>query len=273
MADPSATAGQTASPAGRGGHTVAYVLRLGDACLVHGQRLAEWCGHAPVLEEDIALANIALDHVGQARALLALAGQLEGQGRDEDALAYLRNEPEFLNPTLLELPNAPPGSNDPCFGRTVMRCFLWSSFACLVWRALSASNEPVLAGIAAKALKESRYHARHSGDWVVRLGDGSEVSHARLQAALDAMWPYTAEWFGDDAVDDAASASGLGPAWATLQDDWLAAVTPVLQQATLGLPPDTPFRSHGRDGRHSEHLSHLLGDMQSLARAFPGAVW
>ena len=174
---------------------------------------------------------------------------------------------------MLELPNAPPGSNDPCFGRTVMRCFLWSSFACLVWRTLATSNEPVLAGIAAKALKESRYHARHSGDWVVRLGDGSAASHARLQAALDTMWPYTAEWFGSDAVDDAASASGLGPAWATLQDDWLAAVKPVLQQATLGLPPDTPFRSHGRDGRHSEHLSHLLAEMQSLARAFPGAVW
>ena len=252
---------------------LAYVLRLGDAALVHGQRLAEWCGHAPVLEEDIALANIALDHIGQARALLSLAGELEGQGRDEDALAYQRREPEFFNPTLLELPNTPPGNPEPCFARAVLRTYLWSSFASLLWRALSSSSQPTLAGIAAKALKESRYHARHSGDWVLRLGDGSEESHRRMQAALDALWPYTAELFTTDVVDAQAAASGLGPAWADLRGAWLAEVEPLLREATLGLPPDTPFLSTGKLGRHSEHLGRLLAEMQSLARAFPAAVW
>jgi ring-1,2-phenylacetyl-CoA epoxidase subunit PaaC len=257
-----------ASPA-----TLAYLLRLGDACLIHGQRLAEWCGHAPVLEEDIALANIALDHIGQARALLTLAGTLEGRGRDEDALAYQRIEPEFLNPTLLELPHAPPGSTEPCFGRTLVRAALWSAFATPLWQALTGSNDPTLAGIAAKAVKESRYHQRHAGDWVVRLGDGSDESHRRMQAALDALWPYTAELFDADAVDAAAEASGLGPSWARLEDAWRAELEPLFARATLVLPPPTPFRSHGKQGRHSEHMGHLLAEMQSLARAYPGAVW
>lgn len=253
--------------------TLAYLLRIGDACLIHGQRLAEWTGHAPVLEEDIALANIALDHIGQARALLTLAGTREGRGRDEDALAYHRNEPEFLNPTLLELPNTPPGDPVPCFGRAVMRSLFWSAFACALWRGLAGSRDATLAGIAAKALKESRYHLAHSGDWVVRLGDGSEESHRRMQAALDALWPYTTELFAADAVDAAASASGLGPSWHTLRSAWDASVQPVLDAATLRVPPDTPFRSSGKQGRHSEHMGPLLAEMQSLARAFPGAVW
>ena len=254
-------------------NTVAYLLRLGDACLIHGQRLAEWCGHAPVLEEDIALANIALDHLGQARALLTLAGALEGRGRSEDDWAYGRIEPEFLNPSLLELPHAPPGSSEACFGRALVRSFLWSSFASLLWRALSNSLEPTLAGIAAKALKESRYHVQHSGDWVVRLGDGSAESQRRMQTALDAMWPYCAELFNADEVDADAEASGLGPSWAGLRDDWQRAVVPVLQDANLVPPPETPFLSHGKQGRHTEHMGRLLAEMQSLARAFPGAVW
>lgn len=253
--------------------TLPYLLRIADACLIHGQRLAEWTGHAPVLEEDIALANIALDHIGQARGVYTLAGALEGRGRDEDAFAYQRIEPEFLNPTLLELPNAPTGDPEPCFGRAVVRSLLWSAFACTLWRALAGSAEPTLAGIAAKALKESRYHLQHSGDWVVRLGDGSDESHRRLQAALDAMWPYTAELFAADAVDAGAAASGLGPSWDTLHAAWQVLVLPVLDQATLRVPPDTPFRSTGKQGRHSEHMGRLLGEMQSLARAFPGAVW
>jgi ring-1,2-phenylacetyl-CoA epoxidase subunit PaaC len=246
---------------------VDYVLRLADACLVHGQRLAEWCGHAPVLEEDIALANIALDHIGQARALLTLAGELEGRGRDEDALAYHRGERDFRNVTMLELPNGD-------FARTVLRGFLWAGFMKVACQALATSSSNAqLAAIAAKILKEVRYHRQHLGDWVVRLGDGTDESHRRSAEALALLWPYTAEWFEDDAVDRAAAADGVGPAWSTLRGAWLAEVGPVLDEATLSPAADTPFRSTGKQGRHSEHMGYLLAEMQSLQRAFPGAVW
>ncbi len=244
----------------------AYVLRIADSCLVHGQRLAEWCGHAPVLEEDIALTNIALDHIGQARMTLTLAGQLEGQGRDEDALAYQRLERDFRNVTMLELPNGD-------FARTVLRCFLWSSLMVVLWAALAASADEQLASIAAKSVKETRYHHRHTADWVVRLGDGTEESSRRMRQALDELWPYTAEWFADDEVDTAAAANRLGPAWHSLKTDWLGMVMPVLQEATLAVPPDTPFKSSGKRGVHSEHMGFLLAEMQALPRAFPGAVW
>ena len=245
---------------------VDYVLRLADSQLIHGQRLAEWCGHAPVLEEDIALANIALDHIGQARSLLTLAGDLEGQGRDEDALAFGRLEGEYRNITMVELPNGD-------FARTLLRVFLWSSFARGLWTALSSSSNPTLAGIAAKSLKECRYHVRHSGDWVVRLGDGSEESRRRMQQALVDLWPYTAEWFTVDDIDAQAEAAALGPAWHKLRDAWQAAVQPVLADATLTIPAHTPFLSTGKRGRHSEHMGPLLAEMQSVTRAFPGAVW
>ncbi|WP_127997444.1 1,2-phenylacetyl-CoA epoxidase subunit PaaC [Piscinibacter defluvii] len=243
-----------------------YVLRMADACLIHGQRLAEWCGHAPVLEEDIALTNVALDHIGQARALLTLAGLLEGRGRDEDMLAFLRDERDYRNPTMLELPVGD-------FAVTVLRSFLWSSFMKVLCSALAGSSNAQLAAIAAKSLKEVRYHWQHSADWVVRLGDGTEESQRRLQAALLQLWPYTAEWFDDDEIDRAAQASGLGPAWSTLQPAWHASIDPVLAEATLALPADTPFRSTGKRGVHSEHMGYLLAHMQALPRAFPGAVW
>jgi ring-1,2-phenylacetyl-CoA epoxidase subunit PaaC len=243
-----------------------YVLRLADACLVHGQRLAEWCGHAPVLEEDIALANIALDHLGQARALLTLAGRLEGRGRDEDALAFQRNEREYRNVTMLELPNGD-------FACTVQRGFLWASFMKLMCSALADSKEEPLAAIAAKSLKEVRYHQQHLGDWVVRLGDGSDESHRRAADALALLWPYAAEWFEDDAVDRAAAAAGIGPASSALKPAWRAEVQAVLDEAGLTPPAETPFRSTGKQGRHSEHMGYLLAEMQSLQRAFPGAVW
>ena len=245
---------------------VQYVLRIADACLVHGQRLAEWCGHAPVLEEDIALTNIALDHIGQARALLTLAGQIEGQGRDEDALAFARDERHFLNVTMLELPNGD-------FARTLLRAYLWSAFLGALWAALETSSQAQLAQIAAKCAKETRYHQRHCADWVRRLGDGTEESHRRIAAAVSDLWPYTAEWFADDGIDAQAAASGLGPAWSTLAPAWTAAVEPVLQDARLTLPPGSPFRSGGKAGRHSEHMGYLLAEMQTLPRAFPGAVW
>jgi ring-1,2-phenylacetyl-CoA epoxidase subunit PaaC len=246
--------------------TQLYVLRIADACLIHGQRLAEWCGHAHVLEEDIALTNVALDHIGQARSLLTLAGTLEGRGRDEDTLAFLRSEREYLNPTMLELPNGD-------FACTVLRSFLWSSFMKELCEALSTSSNAQLAAIAAKSLKEVRYHRQHSADWVVRLGDGTDESQRRMQEALLLLWPYTAEWFVDDEVDRTAQAIGLGPAWSSLEGAWRAAVDPVLAEATLAPAAGTPFRSTGKGGLHSEHMGFLLAEMQSVQRAFPGAVW
>jgi ring-1,2-phenylacetyl-CoA epoxidase subunit PaaC len=243
-----------------------YVLRIADACLIHGQRLGEWCGHAPIIEEDIALTNVALDHIGQARALLTLAGELEGRGRDEDALAFLRPEREYRNVTMLELPNGD-------FARTVLRAFLWASFMKVLCHALATSSNAQLAAIAAKSLKEVRYHQQHAGDWVVRLGDGTEESARRMSEALALLWPYAAEWFADDDIDREAQASGLGPAWSALQEAWLAEVRPVFAEANLTPLADTPFRSTGKRGVHSEHMGYLLAEMQTLPRAFPGAVW
>ena len=243
-----------------------YVLRIADACLIHGQRLGEWCGHAPIVEEDIALTNVALDHIGQARALLTLAGELEGRGRDEDALAFLRQEREYRNPTMLELPNGD-------FARTVLRVFLWASFMKVLCKALATSTNAQLSAIAAKSRKEVRYHQQHSGDWVVRLGDGTEESARRMSEALALLWPYAAEWFADDDIDRAAQASGLGPAWSTLESDWMAELQPVFEAAKLSPLADTPFRTTGKLGRHSEHMGYLLAEMQTLPRAFPGAVW
>lgn len=250
----------------RNEHALQYVLRIADACLIHGQRLGQWCGHAPVLEEDIALTNVALDHIGQARGLLSLAGELEGRGRDEDALAFLRAEREYRNVTMLELPNGD-------FARTVLRAFLWASFMKVLCQALASSSNAQLAAIAAKSLKEVRYHQQHTGDWVVRLGDGSDESARRMGEALALLWPYTAEWFADDETDAQASASGLGPAWSSLKDAWLAEVQPVFAEANLVPLADTPFRTTGKRGVHSEHMGFLLAEMQSLARAFPGATW
>ena len=243
-----------------------YVLRIGDACLIHGQRLGEWCGHAPIIEEDIALTNVALDHIGQARALLTLAGELEGRGRDEDALAFLRQEREYRNPTMLELPNGD-------FARTVLRVFLWASFMKVLCKALATSTNAQLSAIAAKSLKEVRYHQQHSGDWVVRLGDGTEESARRMSDALALLWPYAAEWFADDDIDRDAQASGLGPAWSTLESAWMGELQPVFEAAKLSPLADTPFRTTGKLGRHSEHMGYLLAEMQTLPRAFPGAVW
>ncbi len=243
-----------------------YVLRLGDNALILGQRLSEWCGHAPVLEEDMALANTALDLIGQARLLLTHAGRLEGRGRDEDQLAFLRTERDYRNVTLCELPNED-------FGRTVVRNFLFSAFQVLLWERLAASTDTELAAIAAKSLKEARYHARHAGDWVIRLGDGTAESHRRTQAALDYLWPYTAELFAAHPGDGLVAEAGVGPAWGELEAAWEATVVPVLNEATLTVPARTPFRSFGKFGRHSEHLGHLLAEMQYLQRTYPGARW
>lgn len=245
---------------------IEYVTRIGDNALILGQRLSEWCGHAPVLEEDMALANMALDLIGQARMLLAHAGRLEGKGRDEDQFAFLRTELNYRNLTLCELPNQD-------FARTMVRNFVFASFQVLLWERLLASSDAELAAIAAKSLKEARYHAQHAGDWVIRLGDGTAESHARAQAALDYLWPYSAEFFAATPADDAVAAAGIGPAWSELEAAWEALVVPVLNEATLTVPARTPFKSYGKFGRHSEHLGHMLSEMQYLQRTYPGAQW
>ena len=245
---------------------VEYVLRLGDNALILGQRLAEWLGHAPALEEDIAAANVSLDLVGQARLWLSYAGRLERTGRDEDRLAYHRDQHEFRNFTMLELPNS-----DYAF--TTVRRFLFDAWHCLLLGGLSGSADADLAAIAAKSKKEADYHRRHSADWVVRLGDGTAESHARAQAALDALWEYSAEFFVADAVDRAMADSGEGVAADSLRAAWLADVEAVLAEATLKIPAPTQFASQGKQGAHSEHLGLILAEMQVLQRAHPDAKW
>ena len=243
-----------------------YVLRLADNALILGQRLSEWTGHAPVLEEELALANIALDLIGQSRLLLTYAGRLEAAGRDEDQLAFLRSDHQFRNVTLVELPNGD-------FGRTVLRNFLVSAFQLQLWQALGSSRDRELAAIAEKSLKETRYHVKHSADWLVRLGGGTDESHLRMQSALDYLWPYTAELFTENPVDNEIAAVGLGVAWAALEPAWENTVRPVLVEATLAVPARTAFRSRGKLGVHSEYLGHLLTEMQHLQRTHPGAQW
>lgn len=245
---------------------VEAVLRLGDTCLVLAQRLSGWCGHGPVLEEDIALANIALDLLGQARGLLTRAGELEGRGRDEDRLAYLRDAPDYRNLLLAEQPNGD-------FAHTVVRHFLWDCAAAELWPALSASSDEVLAGVAAKAAKESAYHLRHTSGWMVRLGDGTQESRARVLAALEDLWPYAGEVWLDDDVDRVVAASGLMPLPSSLEPGWRKRVSEVLVEATLPVPPDPWWQRGGRQGRHSEHLTYLLGEMQVLHRSDPDAQW
>ena len=245
---------------------VQYLLRIGDSCLIHAQRLAEWCGHAPVLEEDIALSNMALDLVGQARAVLTRAGELEGAGHDEDQLAFLRDERDYLNLTLVELPRGD-------FAVTVLRNFAMATLLKLLWQRLQQSSDAELGGIAGKAVKEARYHQQHAGDWLLRLGDGTDESAQRASAALELLWPYVAEMFESDAVDEHAARTGLGPRWADLRDAWMAEVLPVLAEAKLKAPAERAFRSTGKVGRHSEHMGFILAEMQHLQRSFPGGVW
>jgi len=243
-----------------------YLLRIGDTCLILGQRLGEWCGHAPILEEDIALTNMALDLIGQARGVLTLAGEQCPQDYDEDQLAFLRDERDYLNPTLVELPRGD-------FAFTVLRNAMVASWLKLLWERLRESNDAELAAIAGKALKEARYHQQHAADWAVRLGDGTAESRQRCQAALARLWLYTPELFEDDAVETAARASGLGPAASELREPWLAEMREILDAATLAPPVDSSFRSSGKRGVHSEQMGFILTEMQYLQRAFPGGAW
>jgi ring-1,2-phenylacetyl-CoA epoxidase subunit PaaC len=245
---------------------VQYLLRIADTALILAQRTAEWTGHAPVLEEDIALANIGLDLLGQARGLLTRAGELEGAGHDEDQLAFLRKESDYRNVTLVELPRGD-------FAVTVVRNTIMSTFFKLLWGKLMASADEEVAAIAGKAIKEARYHQQHSADWLVRLAQGTDESLQRVTKALNDVWPYTAELFADDAIDEAASNAGLGPRWSELKDAWLAEMGALLDDAGLPMPATTPFLSTGKRGVHSEHMGFILTEMQYLQRAYPGGVW
>ena len=253
-----------------------YVLQLADTALVLGQRNAEWCGHGPALEEDIALANNSLDLVGQARMLYSMAAQ-QAPGASEDSLAYWRGPEAYRNYTLVELPHhgpmAPSARQDRDFATTLVRNFLYSNLMVGVWAQLEHSPDAQLAAIAAKAIKETRYHLRHAHDWVVRMGDGTDTSHARAQAALDHLMPYTQEFWLPSAAEQAAMDAGMGLDLAAWQAPWQAQVDATLSQAQLKASPANGFVSGGKNGIHSEHLSYLLGDMQSLARAHPQAVW
>lgn len=258
-----------------------YVLRLADNALILGQRNAEWCGHGPVLEEDIALANISLDLIGQARLLYARAGELEaeltGRARHEDDYAYWRGEREFRNWTLLELPHSGPlagtASSDRDYAVTIVRNFLYSALMVELWSALEGSRDAGLAAIASKSIKEARYHLHHGADWLVRLGDGTELSHDRTQRALEHLLPYMNECFAPDPVEQEAAAQGIAVRTAELRPAWQAIVEQTVAEATLTLPTTTGFVSTGKQGLHSEHMSYLLAQMQSLARAHPGAHW
>ncbi len=257
----------TASVHPRQDASAQYLLRVADTCLILGQRLSEWCGHAPIIEEDIALSNTALDLIGQARALLTHAGRSEtGLSLDEDQLAFLREERHYLNVTLVELPRGD-------FAFTVLRNVMVATFLKLLWQRLARSSDAELAAIAGKAVKEARYHQQHAGDWVLRLADGTAESRQRTEAALAQLWRYTPELFEDDAVDEQAAASGLGPRWSELREDWLSDMGQLLTEAQLSAPKDSAFRSTGKRGVHSEHLGHLLTEMQYLQRSFPGGVW
>jgi ring-1,2-phenylacetyl-CoA epoxidase subunit PaaC len=245
---------------------VLAALRRADDALILGHRLSEWTGHAPMLEEELSLPNIGLDLIGQARALYSYAAGCEQAGHDEDAYAYLRDPPQYRNLLLVEQPNGD-------FAQTILRQFLYSAFADPYWRAMMASADPTLAAIAAKSEKESAYHLRHASEWLIRLGDGTEESHRRAAAALDTLWPFTGEMFDADAPEQGLIAEAVLIDPASLRPAWEATLDRVLAEATLARPQDGWMQRGGRGGRHSEHLGHLLAEMQSLPRSYPGAVW
>ena len=246
--------------------TVLYVLRRADDALILGHRLSEWTGHAPMLEEELALANIGLDLIGQARSLFAYAGACEGAGHDEDDFAYLRDAGDYRNILLVEQPNGD-------FAHTIVRQFLYSAFADLYWRAMMRSGDATLAAVAAKSEKESAYHLRHASEWLIRLGDGTEESHRRCSAAVEALWPFTGEMFEADAAEQELVAEGIATDLEALRPGWEATVARVFAVATLTRPGEAWMQRGGRSGRHSEHLGHLLSEMQHLQRSYPGAQW
>jgi ring-1,2-phenylacetyl-CoA epoxidase subunit PaaC len=243
-----------------------YTLRLADTALILGHRLSEWVGHSPVIEEDLAFGNMGLDLIGQARALYSYAGDVEDKGHDEDALAYLRDAGDYRNILLVEQPNGD-------FAATMVRQLLYSAFAHPYFEALMRSKDATLAAIAAKAVKEMAYHLRHSAEWTIRLGDGTDESHARAQAAVNELWPYTGEMFEVDRTARALIEAGVAVDPAPLRVIWNNTIEQVLGEATLTRPSDGYMQSGGLTGRHSEHLGHILAELQFVPRAYPGATW
>jgi ring-1,2-phenylacetyl-CoA epoxidase subunit PaaC len=243
-----------------------YLLRLGDSSLIIGHRLSEWCGHGPILEEDIALINIALDFVGNATSILTYAAQVEGKGRTEDDLAFLRGEREFRNLLITEQPNGD-------YAATIARQFFFDAYMYFLYDELKNSKDETIAAIAVKSHKEITYHLRHTSEWMLRLGDGTEESHERLQNAVNDLWMFTAEMFDMDEVDALLIKEGIVPDLAKVKAAWEKKVNEVLAQATIKAP-GTPFRQKGsREGKHTEHLGFLLAEMQYVHRAYPGAKW
>ena len=243
-----------------------FLVRIGDNALILGHRVSEWCGHAPALEEDIALANTALDLIGETQLWLGLAGEVEGKGRSADDLAYLRDGFEFRNTLLVERPNGD-------FGKTLMRQFLYDAWHYLLLKSLKGSTDRRIAEIAEKAFKEVSYHLDRSRDLVIRLGDGTDESHCRMQDALDGLWPYTGEMFVADAVDTRLAEAGVIPEPQSLKAGWDEIVADALAEGTLKKPADGYMHKGGRRGVHTEHLGFILTELQFLQRAYPGAVW
>jgi ring-1,2-phenylacetyl-CoA epoxidase subunit PaaC len=244
----------------------AYTLRLADNALILGHRMSEWVGHAPVLEEDLALGNLSLDLIGQARSFYTYAGEIEGKGRDEDALAYLRDAGAYRNILLVEQPNGD-------FAQTIIRHLLYSAFAQPYFEAMTRSRDATLAAIAAKAVKEMAYHVRHTAEWAIRLGDGTDESHRRAQYALDELWPFTGELFETDQVERALVEVGIAVDPVSVRARWSKTLDEVFDEATLTRPRDGFMQSGGRSGRHSEHLGFILTELQFLQRTYPGAKW
>lgn len=245
---------------------VEFLLRMGDNTLVLGHRISEWCGHSPVLEEDIALANQALDLIGQTQLWLGLAGALENKGRSADQLAFLRDAWDFRNVLLVEKDNGD-------FGNTMMRQFLFDAWHIEMLKALLKSSNSQIAEIAAKAVKEVAYHLEKSADIVIRLGDGTELSHQRMQHALDNLWSYTGELFVDDDYDEVVNSAGIAPLPSSLKHKWDQTINSVLRDATLALPQTSYVHKGGNKGQHTEFLGHMLAEMQFLQRAYPGSTW
>ncbi|NNF01811.1 MAG: phenylacetate-CoA oxygenase subunit PaaC [Bacteroidia bacterium] len=243
-----------------------YCLRLGDDSLILGQRLGEWCGHAHVLEEDIALTNISLDLIGRARAFLSYAAEVEGTGRDEDVLAFRREAHEFKNCLITEIPNGD-------FGVTIVRQFLFDTYSYYLYSELQKSSDEQIAAIASKSLKEIIYHTRHSSEWIVRLGDGTEESHNRVQTAVDDIWRYVDDMFIMDDVDSILIASNIAVDLNKVKENWSAKVQEILTKATLRIPENIFMVKGGRKGKHTEHLSYILAEMQYLPRTYPDAKW
>ena len=243
-----------------------YLLRLGDNAAILGHRLSEWCGHGPELEEDIAIINTSLDLLGHARSIYTYAGEVEGKGKDEDDIAYLREERAYKNALICELPNGH-------YGDTIARQFLFDQFNFLLFSELVNSSDETVAAIAAKAIKEIRYHLRRSVEWTLRLGDGTEESHNRIQESFDNIWMFTGDLFTQGESDKVIVENGIGPDLDKIYSEWKVKVSEVLTKATLTMPEDTWMQSGSKTGRHTEHMGYILAELQYMQRAYPGCEW